>query len=58
MQYYDCNYRLYYLRRLRRNVCNQSEVASSAIFYIVVVGAEERAMLTSSERKSERLIND
>lgn len=58
MQYYDCNYRLYYLRRLRRNVCNQSEVASSAIFYIVVVGAESEPLLTSSERKSERLIND
>lgn len=58
MQYYDYNYKLYYLQRLRRNVCNQSEVASSAIFYIVAVGAEGRAMLASSERKLERLIND
>lgn len=61
MQYYDYNYRLYYLRRLRRNVCNQSEVASSAIFYIVVVGAEERAIankLWKKVRKADQWLKE
>lgn len=61
MQCYDCNYRLYYLRRLRRNVCNQSEVASSAIFYIVVVGAEERAIankLWKKVRKADQWLKE